>query len=267
MEKVKVFISGDRGFIGSNLKSVLSNDVFDPISFEGNLNNFEELSQFLEENKPDVAVHLAGLFAGSFEELISANVLTTQNLLSACNEVGIKKVVYTSTGAVYGDHGNRKYFESDEAKPTTLYGLSKLMAEDLLVFHERTKNISTTILRFPNVYSKSGGKGVISSFIKSIQDKHEVTIAGDGEQKRDFLHVLDACESIKLSILSEKSGVFNISSNLNLSLNQVVEKLKEKYIFNINRVGKNTELDNLSLNFEKASQLLNYTPKINDLDF
>lgn len=267
MEKVKLFITGDRGFIGTKLKSIIPDEQIEVITFDGDLTNFERLDSFLATNKPDVALHLVGSFSNDFKELMKINVLTTQTLLSASVKNNVHKFVFASSGAVYGDKNtNRPYSELDKPVPTTLYGLSKLIAEDTFHFYERQFDIKATILRFPNIYFKAEGKGVVSTFMRDIEDRKEISITGNGEQRRDFLHVYDACEAMMLAVNSNESGVFNISSGLNLSLNEVVKKLSFKYEFQTKYTGNNNELNNLSLNFEKAKFVLKFAPKFLELD-
>jgi UDP-glucose 4-epimerase len=212
-------------------------------------------------------IHLAGSFTGSFDELIQKNVLTTQQLLQAGVEAGLEKIIYASTGAVYGEPVGEVSLESDARKPNTLYVLSKKMAEDVIFHYNLIKNLSYVILRYPNVYGEGSTKGVLYNFLTDIHQKASITVAGDGNQSRNFLHVSDACGAIIKAIGYEPNDVFNISTSGKTSINDVVALLKRYYSFDIHHKAPDNNLKSLLLDTSKAEAELGFKAAVDNLSF
>lgn len=267
MAKLRICVTGSTGFIGKHLLALLSlNDSIEVIPFQGDLLNKTSLNDFFEKNKKiDQIIHLVGSFFGAVDGLINLNTITTANLLEAAHSNGIKKIIYTSTGAVYGEPKKGKSSEEDNLSPNTLYGLSKKFAEDLIVFYKKFFEIEYVILRFPSVYGEDNNKGVVFSLLKSIKDDHKVIIYGDGQQSRDLLHVSDACCAIEKSISLNKSVLLNISNSKSYTINQIVELLREKYEFQVEYKPAENNLRDIALDISRAEHELSYSPKNKDL--
>jgi|GEM_PF-1224227 len=268
MAKIKVGIFGASGFIGSHLIAGLkNNNNFDIVVFDGNLFNVDDIKTFFDSNKDiNQLINLVGVFFGDFEKLFSVNVNTLYNLLSIASEYNIKKVIYLSSGAVYGEPINEKSKEDDELFPNTLYGLSKMYGEECLKYYSRLYSFDFIILRLPNVYGENNNKGVIYNFLDSIKRANKIIILGDGEQKRNFLHVSDATRAIIYSIDFKKGNqTFNIADNEVFSLNDLAHIMKESgLIFKIEYrpADVSNSLQLLSENIYKADKLLNWKPLI-----
>lgn len=250
-------ITGSTGFIGSYLKENFKLGKI--IEFEGNLLDKEAVENFVK--KCSSIIHLAGVFSNNFDELYQANVITTRNLVDSALKHNVEKLIFTSTGGIYGS-ATEPWRENDSPTPDTLYGLSKLYAELYIKF----AGINYVILRFPNVYGPGSNKGVISNFINQIKTQGDIVILGDGKQKRDFLHVHDACTAIEKALNSDfEKEIFNVS-NKNYSLNEVAEilkKLSRQEIEVVHKAAdKNNKLLNLSLDTSKIQTQLNWKPEI-----
>lgn len=267
MEKIKICITGTDGFIGSNLTKTLNlNNNIILIPFDGNLLNKDDIVNFFDANKNiDQIIHLAGTFFGDFDELLKINVLTTQNLLHIAVKNGVKKIIYPSSGAIYGEPIMEESLETDILKPNTFYGLAKLYTEDCIKYYYNNFNLNYIILRLPNVYGENNNKGVIYNFLTDIKNKREITIYGDGTQSRNFLHVSDVCMAIEKSIFYDKSDIFNISNPTKVSINEIVKILAKKYEFRIIYKEANNNLKDLLLDINKARNELNFLPKVKDL--
>jgi UDP-glucose 4-epimerase len=261
-ENEPVAITGSTGFIGSHLARTLEAKKIPFIVFKGNLLDLELVKAFFSIHPVKKVIHLAGSFAGSFEQLVQKNVIATQHLLEAGTNAGLQKIIYTSTGAVYGEPSGEVSLESDDCQPNTLYGLSKKMAEDVIFHYHLVKGISYVILRFPNVYGEGNRKGVVYNFLKDIHSKGSITVAGDGNQCRNFLHVSDACTAIIKSIHYGQSDVFNISTNTKTSINDLVALLKHRYSFRIIHKAADNHLKNLLLDASKAERILDFKPAV-----
>lgn len=266
MEKIKIFVTGHKGFIGSNLLKLLEGDAgVKLITYDGNILDKKIIENFIKKNMPDVIIHLVGIFSGNFKKLMKINVQATQIISSLAQKYSVKKIILASSGAVYGTYKNKSYKENDILLPNTLYGLSKKMSEEILFFYSRISKFSYIILRFPNIYCEEQGKGVIAKFTKGIKNKKEIIINGNGFQKRNFLHISDACEAIKKAIHYDGSNTFNISSSVNLSINQLALLFKKKYKFEIKYSKTTNQLNNLNLSYKKAIKKMNYKPTVESI--
>jgi UDP-glucose 4-epimerase len=263
-EKEPIAITGSRGFIGANLVGMLKEKNIPFITFQGDLLEQDSVKEFFRVNPVKQLIHLAGSFTGSFEQLIQKNVMTTQHLLQAGAEAGLQKIIYASTGAVYGEPVGEVSVESDERRPNTLYGLAKKMAEDVIFHYHLVRNLDYIILRFPNVYGEGSKSGVLCNFLTDIHSKGSITVAGDGKQARNFLHVSDACDAIIKNINYNQNDIFNISTREKISINDIVGLLKQYYSFNILQKPPDNNLKNLLLDSSKAENLLHFKALVKD---
>jgi len=266
--KLRICITGSSGFIGTNLSDHLKDrDDLELIPFEGDLLAPKDIDLFFEKYpKIDLIIHMVGLFQSDFDKLLLINVAALNNLLEAAVHNKIKKVIFTSTGAVYGEPIQEKSLESDPLRPNTLYGLSKKYAEECVLFYAKNFGLEYVILRLANVYGGGSRQGVVYNFIEGAKKDHEITIFGDGTQSRNFLHVLDACRGIERAISYKKSGIFNISNPKKITLNNLAEILKKKYQFDVIYQPSNNNLKNLLLDTSKAQKELGFESMIKEIE-
>lgn len=261
MAGITVGVTGSSGFIGSHFISQFQTPI---IPFTGNLLDIPTVIKYFKTNHITHLVHLVGAFDLSFDNLMQKNVNTTQYLLEIGKDYGLQKIVYTSTGAVYGEPQHNRSKETDVCSPNTLYGVSKLYAEQIITYYQRNYGIGYVILRLPNVYGEGNTKGVIFNFLKAVKLKKEIVIAGSGEQRRNFLYVLDACDAITKALSYEGSDTFNIAPEKHYSLLEICKLLTQKYDFTIQHKQADNPLKNLILDSEKSKSMLKFTSK-NDL--
>lgn len=260
-------ITGHNGFIGSNLKKYFKEKRVNFILFQGDLHNKENVQDFFQKHTIKQAIFLAGAYGYDFQQQLEKNVLILQIFLEEGRKYGLQKVIYLSSGAVYGNPINKESLETDLLFPNTLYGLSKLFVEQCIQYYAQNYGLQYVILRLPNVYGKNNHKGVIFNFLSDIDKYKKITIAGDGSQQRNFLHVNDVCVAIAKAVSYKKSDIFNISNPKVTSVNDVVELLKKKYTFDIAYRPSENNLQKLILNIDKAKKLLKFEPSITNLDF
>jgi UDP-glucose 4-epimerase len=265
---MKIGIIGASGFIGGHLMERLKETSgWEAVMFNGDLLNISDIEKFFEGNKGmDQLVNLAGIFFGDFETLLSINVIAFNNLLSIAVKHGIKKVIYASTGAVYGEPIRERSKEDDVLCPNTLYGLSKMYGEKCLEYYSQLHRFNFVILRFSNVYGPSNAKGVIYSFLDSIKKENKLIIFGDGEQRRNFLHISDAVGAIISSLgYGGKSQIFNIADKDIYSLNDLVDIIRTAGLgFNVEYKLADTSnsLQSLSEDISMAMEILNWKPLV-----
>lgn len=259
----KIGLTGASGFVGLRLQTFLEARGFQVVLFRGDLLSKSDIVRFFDSSTElKAVVHLAGAFFGNSKNLIDVNAVATFNLVEELARREICKIIFTSSGAVYGEPLGEDSIESDPLFPNTTYGMTKKWAEDAILYHHYQFNLPYVILRLPAVYGPGNEKGVIYNFLKSIEDSGAITLFGDGMQSRNFLHVDDLCEAICKSILLENSDIFNISNPYKISLNELIQILQSKYSFKVIHAPANNNLKNLLLNVEKARDKLDWSPII-----
>lgn len=258
-------ITGSSGFVGSNLCEYLSLKKIHFVIFKGDLLNKDDVNNFFIKNTVTQVIHLAGTFKPPFCNLLEKNVLTTQSILDIGIKYGLKKIVYVSSGAVYGEPLQNESYETDPLQPNTLYGLSKQYAEECIHFYASNSNLTYVILRLPNIYGEENTKGVIFNFLNDIKHYKKITILGDGTQRRDFIHVSDVTLALVKALKYNHSDIFNISNPTRTSLLELVQLLRKKYVFSIEYAKADNNLHDLILNTDKATKKLNFQPKLKSL--
>lgn len=166
--------------------------------------------------------------AGCYE----SNVLGTVNVLQAAHEAGVRRVVFASSCAVYGDEPSLPKRETTTLAPMSPYATSKLAGEQLCEVYTRVFGVEAVALRYFNVFGprqdpNSAYAPVIPRFIKALHDGQPPTIFGDGEQTRDFVYVDDVVQANLLAAQSPDAPgrVFNIASGRAVSLNRLLGSL------------------------------------------
>lgn len=264
----RIGITGSTGFIGSNLVAYFKKQKINCIPFKGNLLNSKDIEKYFNKYKINQVIHLVGGFHGDFAELVSVNLLTTQNLLEFGVKNGLKKIIYSSSGAVYGEPLHKTGSkETDPLRPNTLYGLSKRLTEECLEFYSHEFKITAVILRLSNVYGPGQQIGVIADFLNDIKKRGAITIAGDGSQTRNFIHVSDTNQTFEKALYYNQSDFFNISNPLKISINNIADLLAKKYKFVRNYKAIDNNLKNLSLNIDKATKTLKFALAYKNLRF
>ncbi|OGG01666.1 hypothetical protein A2Z33_05485 [Candidatus Gottesmanbacteria bacterium RBG_16_52_11] len=248
-------IFGSNGYIGRNVCRCLEDHSIPFREFTGNALNVSDVRKFFAGDPTAQIIFLIGRFTEDYRESQESNVTTLYSVLSAGVEYGLKKAIFASSGAVYGNTSNRTSLESDPLRPVTRYGLAKKCAESVLGYFSNLNQIKSIILRFPNVYSEGSVRGVIYDFVKQARTK-KMTIYGNGLQKRDFLYVEDAAEAIIRCLDYNAGGVFNITSKGRYSINDIAGLIGKYTDIHIIHTHSGVIQYNLILNPLKAEKTL-----------
>jgi len=246
----KYLVTGGAGFIGSNLVEALVAGgnkvvVYDDMrrGQRRNLLDYKQTEVRLVEGDIrdakavrkvakgcDYILHLAGVpgvarSVQSPEETLDVASTGTMNVLIAARDMKVKRVVFASSCAVYGESPVLPKEEVMLPTPYNPYGAAMLLAEDLMRVFYATYRVETVSLRLFNVYGPrepidNGDSGVISTFIAAILRGKKLTVHGDGKQSRDFVHVSDVVEAFRLACTAPKAEgeVFNIASGSRVSV-------------------------------------------------
>lgn len=252
-------ITGGCGFIGSHIAEALVADglkvrVFDNFS-SGKLENLKGFGTDIEVIRGDVCdpeelssamkgvthvFHEAALVsvAVSVEKPVdndAINIRGTLNVLQAARTAGVKRVVFATSAAVYGNNPVLPKREDMLPEPESPYALGKLTGEYYLKLFSNLYGVETVALRYFNVFGprqdgKSMYSGVISRFTDDLKSGRTPTIFGDGQQTRDFVYVKDVVQANLLAMRSPQVGqgeIFNVATGRTVSLLQLLDALKK----------------------------------------
>jgi len=249
---VKVVVTGGAGFIGSHIvehwyEKGADVHILDSLrsGYEKNINNFSNVvfqkGSITDKNLTnsviegaDYVFNLAALVSvpeslEKTDECIDINVKGLLNILDASKEHGVKKVVHSSSAAIYGDDPRLPKDISMRPKPQTPYGITKLDGEYYLQMYYEQYGLPTTSLRYFNVFGprqdpKSQYAAAIPIFVFKALKNETITIYGDGEQTRDFVYVKDV---VKANVLAAESngvaGVFNVANENAITIKNLAE--------------------------------------------
>ncbi len=220
----------------------------------------------------DVVVHLAAhtrvVESISHPELnFEINAIGTMNVLRACRDAGVKKVIFASTGGAILGEQVPPVHEGMVPRPVSPYGASKLVGEAYCSAFCGSFGLNTVALRFSNVYGPfSYHKGsVVAQFFRNLMQEEPLVIYGDGQQTRDFIYVDDLVDAVLLADKSETPGeVFQIASGRETSLKDLLAAMKRvlpsvKFDVRYEPARAGEILRNYA-SIEKARRLLGYNP-------
>jgi len=292
----KVIVTGGAGFIGSHLAGELLKRGYQVIILDdlstGKRGNIEPILiqsniQFIEGSVTDLPLlnklfqnvsyvfHLAAIpsVPRSVEDpLIShdVNITGTLNVLLAAEHNKVKKVIYASSSAVYGDTPTLPKREGMPPNPQSPYAVTKLAGEYYCQVFFEVFGLPIICLRYFNVYGprqdpSSQYAAVIPRFINRLFKDESPIIFGDGEQTRDFTFVRGAAEANILAAESDATGVFNIGTGRRVSINKLarlINRLIGKDIEPIYQEPRPGDIRHSLADISKAKQF-GYNPKYN----
>jgi UDP-glucose 4-epimerase len=186
----------------------------------------------VKDIKPAIVYHLAAQVSVSRSiqnpyHDVDVNVLGTINLLEACVQNGVKRVVFSSSAAVYGMPQVLPIAENQILNPVSPYGASKASAEKYLQLFGDIYGLEYAILRYSNVYGprqdREGEGGVVSVFHDRIQQNLPLYIYGSGEQTRDFIYVQDVVTANITALNCPANIICNVSTECRTSINKLAK--------------------------------------------
>ena len=284
-------VTGGAGFIGSHMIDLLLSkkfkvNVIDNLvaghkkNYKHHLNNplFKftkvDICKIKSNNtlfkNADYVFHFAGLadIVPSIEnpdKYFKSNVVGTFNVLQAAKKANIKKFIYAASASCYGIPNKFPIKENGKINPMYPYAFTKWQAEELTMHWVKIYNFPAISFRFFNVYGPrsrtSGAYGaVFGVFLAQKLANKPLTIVGNGNQTRDFIHVNDLIHGIYKAALSKKIGeIYNIGGGKEIKINKIAKLIGGKRIYIPKRPG---EPDRSLADISKIKKHLNWQPKI-----
>jgi len=255
MKDKKIIVTGGLGFIGSHIVDELVEDnevtVIDNMS-TGKIENLknpnhENLKIIKEDLKDanlddilkgkDYVFHLAALASVPMSvkepyEYNENNIDATLKLLIAAKDNNIKKIVFSSSSAVYGENPNMPLKESEALMPCSPYAAQKAGCELYLKSFYESYGLNYVALRYFNVFGpkqdvNSQYAAVIPNFIYALLNNQQPVIYGDGEQSRDFIFVKEIVKANIAACESDYNGVVNVALGKSMTINTLYKIIKE----------------------------------------
>ena len=290
---MKALVTGGAGFIGSNLVDKLIQQgheviVVDDESAESNtkfywndqaqnywtdIRNEEALNEIFQEHKPEYVFHLAAesRIQPTIERPIDAcmvNFVGTCAVLECCRKHSVKRVMYSGTSSAYGLAHEPPLSEDMPRNCLNPYSVTKTAAEDLFKMYYSLFGVECILFRYFNIYGerqplKGQYAPVIGIFLRQKRAGEQLTIVGDGLQRRDFTHVSDVVNAnIAASQTENKEAVgeiFNVGTGKNYSVLEIANMIDFNQTNIPERKGEaKTTLANIS----KIKNMIGWEPKV-----
>ena len=312
-KNINILITGGAGYIGSHASYLLIEKGYNItiidslitgnkqlVPKEANLEicditDTDKVTQILKSKKFEAVLHFAGLIRVEEsvkypEKYIEFNYNKAKIFLDICFQNNLNKVIFSSTGAVYGSPKD-KIIESDELNPLSPYADSKLMLENYLIDQSKNVNVKYIILRYFNVAGadQKMRTGLISKFSTHLikvasevatKKRNKLVINGDdyntpdGTPIRDYIHVSDLADihlkSLEYLLKDNQSEIFNCGYGKGYSIKEVINCLNNLLETNINfEIGPRRDGDSECIvsNSEKFIKAMSWKPKFNDLNY
>ena len=296
MKKETILITGGAGYIGTELAHRISKTynvvIIDDLStgtekylppniffYQEDIRNTKSISTILKKHSCSTVIHLAGLKSVTQslknpDEYRDVNVNGTQSILSAMSQAGSKRIIFSSTAAVYKPKENGVYIETDTVEPISIYGKTKHEAEKLII----NSGVNYLIFRFFNIagtgstlYKEGSPENVFPILAQSLYKKTTFPIYGsdhptpDGTCIRDYIHLQDLINAHVLTLKKNKlTGIINLGTERGTSVKTLIQTFED-----VSKKTLSTSLENkrdgelaVSLASNKrAQELLGWKPK------
>jgi UDP-glucose 4-epimerase len=242
---MRFVVTGGMGFFGSILCEHLVDRGHDVLSLDLladtnsarrykniqlDLRDFEALKaavvDFERDGKVNAIFHVAALLAhvtADPNELWSANVDGTKNVMECAKQLSIARVVFTSTNCVFSTGFTEPVNEQTATQPIEIYGKSKLAAEEIITSY---KDVSSVIVRCPTIIA-AGRLGLLTILFDFVREGRRLYVVGDGSNRYSFISADDLADACLLAAQSSKSGLYNIGSDNVPSMRQLYSSLMQ----------------------------------------
>ena len=308
---MKILVTGGAGYIGSHMVNMLCNLGYSVVVVDSLVNRHRQAvdkrAEFIEScissekniiralNGCDAVMHFASFIEANLSmknpsKFFENNVYFSIKLLDAMQKVGIKNIIFSSSGAIYGSPKYTPIDENHPKEPENFYGQTKLFFENLLKWYERIYGFKFISLRYFNATGadESGEIGeyhdpethIIPLALKvALDQKKSIKIFGtnynteDGTCIRDYIHVNDLCKAhiLALEYLTkhDKSDCFNLGTGKGNSVKNIIlncERISGKNIEIVEDKRREGDSEILVASYKKAKKILRWEPKYTKID-
>ncbi|WP_349408720.1 NAD-dependent epimerase/dehydratase family protein [Pseudalkalibacillus sp. SCS-8] len=250
----KVLVTGGCGFIGSHIVEKLVERKFEIVVVDnlttGKLSNIDlslvdyyncdinsrDFDKVVAKTMPQFIIHQAAQVSvpKSIKDIIydtEVNIGGSIRVIEAAKNYGVKKIIFASTAAVYGEPQYLPVDTRHPVDPLSPYGLSKYTVENYLKLAKSCYGLDYTILRYSNVYgprqNAKGEGGVVAIFSGLLSQNQEVLIHGDGMQTRDFVYVEDVANANLKALEKGSSSILNVATSTQITINDLFNTVKK----------------------------------------
>jgi len=274
---MKILLTGGLGFIGKRfirkfgdnykiivfarkekIEDSIEDSSFKNVIFEEGDIEDNAIIDAISKHKPDVVVHLAALTglkkcSEDPEKTFKINVYGTHNVITSCIKTN-SRLIFISSREVYGETVKNESVEDDVLKPKNIYGLTKLIGENLVRIAGDVHNLDYTIFRITNAYGPEGDNYGAQIMIKNAINEKKIIILG-GNQKLNFIYVDDIAEALANNLDNKESSrqTFNLGSTDTLSIEEFVNKIRETLDFSVV----------VEYHSMRISETINFNPSLN----
>jgi UDP-glucose 4-epimerase len=253
---MRIIVTGGAGFIGSHLVDAYLDAGHDVLVIDslwehggGRRVNVrsgvslvhmdirdESIGRVFADFKPDVVSHHAAQHSVAISARdpiydAQVNVVGLLNVLENAARSGARKIIFASSGATFGTPGRLPITDETPQRPTSPYGITKMVGEHYLRFYQDSKGLDFTALRYGNVYGPrqdpNGEAGVIAIFAAHFLAREGVRIDWDGEQTRDYVYVADVARANLAALEHGSNSCYVIGTGARTSVNQIYDALVE----------------------------------------
>lgn len=279
-----VLVTGGAGLIGSHLAAELVEGgsfvrVVDDLSkgdgarvpaeaefVQADLTDRQAVAEVLTANI-DIVIHLAAYTDTNYDEdrkLFEENTAMTYNILERMTEVGVSKIAFTSSSTVYGEAPRPTPEDYAPLEPISIYGSSKLADEAILSTYANSYGFTVWVFRFANIVGPHQRGTVIPDFIQKLSDDpSELTILGNGRQKKSYLHVDECVDAIQhvMRTATADLNTYNLGTRTTTSVTEIADIVSDElgldpaYSFTGGDRGWTGDVPKMRLSIEKLSSL------------